>query len=74
MAGPTESAAIREVNSWIEAISLAKGRLFCDTNLAARDEKYPDRLSSSPDGLHPDVEGYRKMGEALTVTLERAGY
>jgi len=73
-AGPTESAAIREVNSWIEAISISKDRLFCDTNLAVRDEKDPDLLSSSPDGLHPDVEGYRKMGEALTKTLERAGY
>lgn len=24
-----------------------------------------------PDGLHPDVSGYRKMGETLMETIER---
>lgn len=71
-AGPEESAAITEVNSWIEKSAKASGRLFCDTNLAVRDKKDPRRLASSPDELHPDVEGYKRMGESITKTLEQA--
>jgi len=73
-AGEREQGAIREVNAWVATASKAPGRLFCDTNLAVRDEANPDLLASSPDGLHPDPDGYRKMGKALTMTLERAGY
>jgi lysophospholipase L1-like esterase len=73
-AGRRERSAIREVNAWATTASRAPGRLFCDTNLAVRDKASPDLLTSSPDGLHPDVEGYRRMGEALTASLERAGY
>lgn len=73
-AGRRERSALREVNAWVVSASKAPGRLFCDTNLAVRDKANADLLSSSPDGLHPDVEGYRRMGEALTATLERAGY
>ncbi|HVC26690.1 MAG TPA: GDSL-type esterase/lipase family protein [Nitrososphaerales archaeon] len=74
VAGKKESSSIREVNGWALMASKAGGRLFCDTNLAVRDQGDPDRLASSPDGLHPDVEGYRSMGAALSSTLERAGY
>lgn len=69
-----ERSSIREVNAWIEVASRAPGRLFCDTNLAVRDKEDPNFLATSRDGLHPDVAGYRKMGEALSATLERAGY
>jgi lysophospholipase L1-like esterase len=73
-AGEREQRAIREVNAWAATASKVPGRLLCDTNLAVRDKANPDLLASSPDGLHPDVEGYRRMGEALTATLETAGY
>lgn len=69
-----ESESIRGVNSWIEARSRGSSTLFCDTNRAARDADDPDRLSSTPDGLHPDIEGYRKMGDAVVKTLVDAGY
>jgi lysophospholipase L1-like esterase len=74
IAGREESRTISEINSWIEVESRGSGRLFCDTNLSVRDRDDPDLLASSPDGLHPDIEGYRRMGEALSATLERAGY
>jgi acyl-CoA thioesterase I len=74
IAGRQECESIREVNAWVEKASGASGRLFCDTNRAVRDKENPDLLASSPDGLHPDVAGYRRMGEALNATLERAGY
>jgi lysophospholipase L1-like esterase len=73
-ARPKESESISEVNRWIETASKAPGRLFCDTNWAVRDEDDPKFLASSRDGLHPDVAGYRKMGEALASALEKAGY
>lgn len=69
-----EREAIRDVNRWVESASRAPGRLFCDTNLAVRDGDDPDFLASSRDGLHPNVAGYRSMGEALSTTLENAGY
>lgn len=74
ISGPRESAAIRLVNAWIESGAKASGRLFCDTNAAVRSKSDPDRLASSPDAIHPDVAGYRRMGEALVSTLEAAGY
>jgi lysophospholipase L1-like esterase len=74
-AGPAESTKIQELNGWIERTANQKsGRLFCDTNLAVRDRADATRLASSPDGLHPDAEGYRRMGDALSRTLEIAGY
>jgi len=74
VAGRRESESIREINSWVEISSRQAGRLFCNTNLAVRDSNYPDMLDSSQDGLHPDVEGYRRIGAALSATLESAGY
>jgi lysophospholipase L1-like esterase len=73
-ASPREKEGIRELNSWVETASRAPGRLFCDTNLAVRDNDDPDSLASSPDGLHPDVDGYKRMGMALSEALEVAGF
>jgi lysophospholipase L1-like esterase len=73
-AGRKESQSIQELNRWIQDVSEAAGRLFCDTNLAVRDKANPGLLASSPDEIHPDAQGYRKMGDALSTTLEKAGY
>jgi lysophospholipase L1-like esterase len=74
-AGEKESGEIQELNNWMEGVVKRKhGRLFCDTNLAVRDKADATRLASSPDGLHPDVEGYRRMGDALSRSLESGGY
>ena len=59
------------VNRWIEAYSTAHGLLFCDLFYAVADPAHPWRLDGSPDGLHPDVDGYRTMGQALTNVIER---
>ncbi len=71
-ASDSDSRAIRELNKWIEDTAKRLGIPFCDTNQAVADPSNPDHLHSSPEGLHPDVSGYRGMGEALVQTIERA--
>jgi lysophospholipase L1-like esterase len=65
----SESRIILELNRWIEDVSTRLGILFCDTNGAVADPKNRNRLRSSPDELHPDAAGYRRMGEALAKTI-----
>jgi lysophospholipase L1-like esterase len=65
-----QASAVREVNSWVKE-SARIGRLtYCDTNALVRDPRDPDRLSGTPDGLHPDVAGYRRLGEGLAHCIE----
>lgn len=69
-ATPSESRAIRDLNAWIAETAKELTILFSDTNHAVADRSNPDRLHTSPEGNHPDVSGYRAMGEALTRTIE----
>ena len=66
------ATAIRALNRWIRERASALGQLYCDTNALVADPDDPGRLAGSPDGLHPDVPTYRKMGEGLTATIEAA--
>lgn len=43
---------------------------FCDLYSALEHEEKSGYLMASPDQVHPDVAGYRRMGEALTQVLE----
>jgi lysophospholipase L1-like esterase len=70
-ASSREAGAIRDLNNWIANTANGLGILFCDTNLAVRDPHNRDRLLSTPDGLHPDVSGYCKMGRVLAETIAR---
>lgn len=63
--------AIADVNAWIQSYSSKEGLAFCDTFRLLEDPLYPGRLASTRDGVHPDVEGYRKMGEGITACLRR---
>lgn len=63
-------ARMREVNEWIRGYSAKAGFGFCDLFHVVEDPSRPGKLISTADGLHPDVEGYRKMGEALADGLE----
>lgn len=71
IAGPREVESMHEVNRWIEESSRRKDLLFCDTRSAVSRSDDLDRLASTQDALHPGVEGYRKMGEALARVLEK---
>jgi lysophospholipase L1-like esterase len=67
---PSTARILRETNGWIAATARTLGLPFCDTSAAAGDPSDSDRLCGTPDGLHPDVAGYRRMGEALVRTIE----
>jgi lysophospholipase L1-like esterase len=70
-ASSSDSVAIKELNDWIEETARHLGIPFCDTNRAVRNPGKPDRLRASPDGHHPDVSGYKAMGEQLIRQIER---
>lgn len=61
-----QNARMREINTWIAAEATRRAGLTCvDTRAATASATDPDRLAASPDDLHPDIEGYRRMAEAL---------
>ena len=64
------SGDILTLHAWIENLTKVLGILFCDTHAAVADPADSNRLRGTPDGLHPDVAGYRAMGEVLTRTIE----
>jgi lysophospholipase L1-like esterase len=67
-----QNARMHDINKWIAAEAARDAHIeFADTRAAAAAPGQPDRLSGSPDGLHPDVAGYRKMAEALEPAILR---
>ncbi len=68
---PDVRLKMKEVNDWIETHARENGLGFCDLFRAVENTKRPWTLAGSPDGLHPDVFTYRKMGETLIGPLEK---
>jgi lysophospholipase L1-like esterase len=65
-----QNATMRDINKWIAAEAARDPRIeFVDTRAAAAAPGQPDKLAGSPDGLHPDVAGYRKMANALETAI-----
>jgi lysophospholipase L1-like esterase len=72
-ATPDQNARMRDINAWIEGEASRDPNLtFADTRKAAAAANNLDLLSGSPDGLHPDVAGYRRMADALEPAILRA--
>jgi lysophospholipase L1-like esterase len=72
-ASPDQNVRMHAINDWIARTAGGRpGIWFADTRQAAADPHDLDRLAGSPDDLHPDIEGYRRMAEALVPPLERA--
>ena len=70
-ATPEQNTRMHEINAWIRK-QTGSDRLmrFVDTRAAVSDAGNQDLLAGSPDGLHPDVAGYKKMAEAIAVAVE----
>ena len=60
-----------EVNYWIRSYSREQGLIFCDTFAAVNDPNNPFHLISSIDKMHPDTEGYRRIGEAIADSINK---
>jgi len=67
-----QNAKMHAINKWIAEEAARDPRMeFADTRAAAAAPGKPDVLSGSPDGLHPDVAGYRAMAGALEPVIVR---
>jgi len=69
-----QNARMHAINTWIRRFAHENpGDVWCaDTRLAAAEPGDIDRLSGSPDGLHPDIDGYRRMADALAPVIGAA--
>ncbi len=68
-----QNARMHDINDWIRAEGRADPGVICvDTRAAVAAPGDPDKLASSPDGLHPDAAGYRKMADAIRPAVEQA--
>ena len=61
---------MREVNDWIRQTARERGYGLCDLYPALEHPERPGALVSTQDGMHPDVKGYRIMGDVITDALE----
>ena len=69
-ATPSQNAEMRAVNSWIVTEAVRDPNVSAvDTRAAVAAKDDADRLAGSPDGLHPDIEGYRRMADALAPAI-----
>ncbi len=72
-ATPAQNDAMHAINAWIAERASADPLVWCcDTRAAVARPGLPDMLDSSPDGLHPCADGYRRMAAALEPVVARA--
>jgi acyl-CoA thioesterase I len=70
VATPEQNARMHALNQWIRNYAAShKDVVFCDTRAAVAAPGDADRLASSPDGLHPTVDGYKLMADALEPVI-----
>jgi lysophospholipase L1-like esterase len=67
-----QNRRMHDINSWIAREAAHDSNITAvDTRAAVSAPGDGDRLAGSPDGLHPDVDGYRAMADALLPALRR---
>lgn len=70
LADPELAAKILDFNREVRELAARSGAGFCDLYAALEDPLRPGTIAGSPDQIHPGVDGYRKMAEALTASLD----
>ncbi len=71
-ATPEQNQRMHAINDWIRAEAGRDANIaFVDTRKAAARPDNIDLLASSPDGLHPGIAGYRRMGEVIAAAIAR---
>jgi lysophospholipase L1-like esterase len=73
--GPEAEAKIRRLNELIAALGNEENVAVLDFHRALEDPGAPGRMRAElahPDGDHPSVAGYRRLGEAVLDDLLRA--
>ena len=61
-----QNTRMHAINAWIaDMVTVTPGLAFCDMRAAVAHPDDADRLIDSPDGLHPGVDGYRRIAAAL---------
>ncbi len=70
-ADPIRQKRILEINDWIQSYAKDHGFIFCDTFRALNSADQPFHLINSPDGMHPSLEDYKRMGETITEAVEK---
>jgi lysophospholipase L1-like esterase len=65
-----QNRRMHAVNDWLRRYATKHPDVaFCDTRLAVSSALDLDRLQSSPDGLHPSPDGYRRAALALEPVI-----
>lgn len=71
-ASASQNVQMHAINAWIaEETRQDSNVLAVDTRLAVAAADNPDLLAGSADGLHPDIDGYRRMAVALEPAISR---
>lgn len=69
-ATPEQNARMHAINDWIRAEAAQDPNVtFVDTRKAAARPDNIDMLASSPDGLHPSIVGYHRMGDIIATAI-----
>src|SRR5688572_22272758 len=72
-ASADQNARMKDINDWIRSQARGDpGVIVADTRAAVAAAGNPDKLATSPDGLHPDAAGYRKMADVIAPAIEQA--
>src|SRR6185436_10942503 len=69
-ATPEQNQRMHAINDWIRAEAGRDANItFADTRKAAATPNNIDMLASSPDGLHPSIAGYHRMGDVIAAAI-----
>lgn len=65
-----QNLRMHAINDWIRAEATRDANVtFVDTRKAAARPDNIDLLASSPDGLHPGIAGYHRMGDVIAAAI-----